>query len=301
MKNISSIINQPKGHRHFEFVDIDLEKDNKLFIDPCLIEVGTSRFCRKANRVMQDCMNSLVDLYKNHTNDSEKLAFYDHMHELNYTKLGYGNGRNGKAKTAMGMLDTLKGLQELVDKNIHISRPIDIPLMIEGFAEDCMSDMLTNILFKELNDFTLCQCEKYGLKRQKCRSKCYYWDVDQHEWQEYSGDVLYLEGEIVLLVPKEIVRRSYYYNTEQYFRKIVLDRIQSEKTEYNEDGKEIKPTKTELRDRLLRTHSDVRAISVEKTIEIPELLDRHHEQMANLYSKKQLTDEELDEAVYQGN
>lgn len=216
MKNISHIINQPTGHQNFDFIDIDLDKDNMLFLDPCLIEVGTSSFCRKANHVMQDCMDHLVNLYRNYVDDRIKLAFYDHMHELNYTKLGYGNGKNGKAKTAWGMLETLQGIQELVDKNINISKPIDIPILIKGFAEDCMSDMLTNMLFNELNSFTLNQCEKYGLTTQRCRDICYYWCADHHEWKRFQGDVLYVDGQLILMVPKEIVRRSYYYNTEQF-------------------------------------------------------------------------------------
>ena len=300
MKNISSIINQPTGHKNFDFIDVDLDKDNMLFIDPCLIEVGMSNFCRKANRVMQDCMDHLVSLYRDHSDDREKLAFYDHMHELNYTRLGYGNGRNGKAKTAWGMIQTLRGLQELVDKNIRISKPIDIPIMIKGFAEDCMSDMLTNILFKELNSFTLKQCEKYGLTKQRCREECYYWDKNCHEWRRYHGEVLYIDDQLILMVPKEIVRRSYYYNTEQYFRRIVLERLQQDKTEYDSNGKEIKPTKQELKKELLESYSDVRDITVDKTIERPELLDLHHRQMTRLYSGRQLSDAELDGLIYLG-
>lgn len=301
MNHISNIINQPSGHQNFDFVDIDIDKDNMLFIDPCLIEVGTSSFCKKANRIMQDCMDHLVDLYKNHTDDKVKLLFYNHMHEINYTKLGYGNGRNGKAKTAWGMLETLSGLQQLVDKNVNISRPIDIPIMIKGFAEDCMSDMLTNMLFEEINSFTLKQCEKYGLPKQRCREVCYYWDVKSHVWKRYQGDVLCLDGQIILLVPKEIVRRTYYYNTEQFFRKIVLERIQQDRVEYDRDGREIKPTKKSLQQELLHTYSDIREISVDKTIERPDLLDNHHRQMANMYAGRQLSDTELDFYVYQGS
>lgn len=35
--------------------------------------------------------------------------------------------------------------------------------MIPGFAEDGLSDMLTNILHDKLNTFTLKQIDKYGL------------------------------------------------------------------------------------------------------------------------------------------
>ena len=299
MNLFSQQVKQSKGHNDIGFVDICLNRDTKLFIDPCLIEVGTTTFCRKANVVMQDCMDYLVGLYRRHAPYNEMLKFFDHMHELNCTKLGYGNGNNGKAKTAEGMIETLSDVQHLVDVNIGISHPIDLSLFIEGFAEDCLSDMITNILLYELNEFTLHQCEKYGLETEPCKEKYYHWDANTHEWKRFEENCLYIDGKMVVLVPKNIVHHKYYYNTSQYFGSIVLSRIQKEETTYDNNGKEYKPTKKSLRENMLRKNSDIRNISIEKTIEDTSLLDTYHSGISSAYSSRALSDAELDYYVYE--
>lgn len=40
-----------------------------------------------------------------------------------------------------------------------------------------MSDMLTNILFRELNNFTVNIFENYGWESEKLDKDVYYWDL----------------------------------------------------------------------------------------------------------------------------
>ena len=155
----SQILNLPQGHSEVDFVDIDVHHDTELFIDPCLIEVGKSSFCQKANNVLQDCMDYMVDMYRSHASYSDKLRFFDHMHEVNCTKLGYGDGDNGKAKSAEGMIETLSDLEELIDHGIDISHAIDLPIFIKDYAEDCLSDTLTN---NYLRNFVNLRCSNAG-------------------------------------------------------------------------------------------------------------------------------------------
>lgn len=97
------------------------------------------------------------------------------------TKLGYGNGENGKGKTATGLIDSFRGLSVLVHDIPTISRAQDIPVMVEGFAEDCMSDLLTNILHEPLNDFTAEQMRKYGCAPQTERA-IWTFDAENKTW-----------------------------------------------------------------------------------------------------------------------
>lgn len=296
---ISEIFNLPKGHKDLDFVDIKFPGDTQLFIDPCLIEVGNSEFCKSANITVQDFIDFMFTLYKNCAPLEDLLQFFEHMHEINYTRLGYGNGENGKAKTAQGMVDTLSDLRRLFGLNIGIKYPIDIPIFIKDFAEDCLSDMLTNVLFLELNNFTLSQCKKYGIKTRDCEEECYYWDINSHSWQRYKGKCLYVKGKMVLLVPKEILCKRYYYRTEQFFSSVILERIQQEKTCYDEKGVLFKPTKKSIKKQLLNTSEDIRLVTISQTAEAPGLLDVYHGRMENIYCSRQLTDDDFDEFIYE--
>lgn len=296
---ISSYFNLEKGHCNFEFVDINITTDTELFIDPCLIEVNSSRFCKAANETIQDYFNCFYDLYRNHKSFSEKFNLFQYAHEINATKLGYGSGNNGKAKTANGMIKTFQPLQKLIDSNIPLSKAIDLPIFIRDFAEDCLSDMLTNILFLELSNYTIEQCNKYSIPLSTIPKKYHYWDNNIHGWKPYEGKGLLIDGIPLLLVPKHIVRHCFYYNTDQYFRSIILERKQAEQTFYNTDGKEIKPSKRSLKESLLKSHSDILEISEKETIKCPQLLDNHHEKLKVSYTSRGLTDEELDYWIYQ--
>lgn len=296
--HISEPFQLPKGHGGFNFVDVKVNSDTELFIDPCLIEVGISTFCIEANATMQDYFDHFYGLYRNSKSLSEKIELFKYAHEINATKLGYGSGNNGKAKTAGGMVETFKPLQALIDSNIPLSKAIDLPIFIRDFAEDCMSDMLTNILFSVLSQYTIEQCQKYAVPLSEIPRRYHFWDRKTHSWKLYEGLGLLINGSPILLVPKQIVRHCFYYNADQYFRSIILERKQEEQTTYSSDGKESKPTKKYLRKTLLKSHSDILEISESETLSDPKLLDTHHQRLISAYSSREMSDNELDSLVY---
>lgn len=295
---ISEYFNLPQGHNNFDFIDIETSTDTELFIDPCLIESGQSEFCREAMITLNDYFDSFYDLYRSNKSDAEKRALFSHAHEINATKLGYGSGDNGKAKTADGMIETFASVKSLVDANVPLSKAIDLNIFIPDFAEDCLSDMLTNILFLQLSKFTLKQCEKYSIETQPIRKEYHYWDATSHKWEKYSGNGLFIDGKFILLVPQNIVRHKFYYNVDQYFRMVILEKKREEQTTYDEKGKAYAPTKKSLRESMLRTHSDVLQISEEETINDPRLLETHHNKLVNSYSDKAMGADELDYWTY---
>ena len=156
---ISDYIGAPtKGHKHFDFVDSNIDGDNRLFIDPCMIEGADDPWSKSAAHTMQVFFDCMFDGFRSNTIRSSGL--FDHAGEQNATKLGYGNGYNGKGKTADGLYDSLHDLVYLVHAIPTISCAQDVPVLVEGFAEDCMSDLLTNILHEHLNAFTCEQMDK---------------------------------------------------------------------------------------------------------------------------------------------
>lgn len=296
---ISDYFNVKSGHSNFDFVDILTDDDTELFIDPCLIEVGITDFCVSANKTLQDYFDSFYALYRNNKSLNEKLNLFQFAHEINATKLGYGNGDNGKAKTADGMVETFQPLQRLADENVPLAKAIDLPIFIKDFAEDCLSDMITNIIFAELNSYTVKQCNLYSIELTPLPKKYHYWDSYSHSWKLYDGNGLVIDGKVILLVPKNVVRHSYYYNTEQYFSRIILEKKQADETTYATDGKEIKPYKKDLRKNLLNSHSDILNVCEDETMNSPYLLEEHHNLMQSAYANRGLSDSELDYWVYE--
>lgn len=287
-----------KSHSEIEFVDIIPAKDLKLFIDPTLIEKCESKWAASAKLVMESYFDNLFDAYRNH-NDLHKLYMMEHCHEKNETRLGYSSkGLNGKGKTSKGMLQSLIGLERLFDNGISIKKASEIPIFVEKFAEDSLSDVLTNVLSKLLHEFTLKIAKKYNITTCKTKDKYYYWDHVNERWDIFEGEQILIgkSKKPIFLVPKEIVRNCYYVNADQYLRSVVLEKMQRDKTSYDDEGNEIKPNKSELRKWIKSKDSSVKETDYHNTMKYPELLEEHRNLIARK-SKLQKSDDYLDELV----
>lgn len=291
------------SHSEIDFIDIVVNDDRKLFIDPCLIEVNNSYWAKSAQLSINSFFKYFYQLYRNNSNKAGKLELFNHAHEINATKLGYGNGSNGHAKTAEGLLDLFVDLERLIKRNLAMSHPIDLSIFINDFAEDCLSDMLTNILFLHLNDFTLEQCKKYGIRISNTDSlninkEYFYWDITSSSWHKYEGPCLIVNGELILLVPKVIVRNKFYYRISQYLSRIILENVQEERQVVNSDGKIIKPTKKSLKENIRNSGNTYLDYSIDYSIKKPDLLELHHRRIPEFYQGKCMPDNILDKIVY---
>lgn len=160
-------------------------------------------------------------MYRQNASRSEKLKLFEYTHEINATKLGYGNGDDGTGNTPEGLFELFIQIDRQLS-GITLSSPADIVVFIQDFAEDCMSDMLTNILFKLLNEFTLQQCALYNHSVQPMSEDYHYWNAETHSWENYRDNCLMIENSQILLVPKTIVRHKYGFNLEIIFIKYCL-------------------------------------------------------------------------------
>ena len=106
-----------------------------------------------------------------------------------------------------------------------------------------------------------------------------------------------VEGRIVLLIPKVIVRKGYYYNTSQYLNSVIVSRIQEEKTVYL-NGKEVAPRKKDIYAEECKTYGSVIEAARARTSEDPSALLAYHNNMKSAYNDRGMTDEELDAFVY---
>ncbi len=288
---VSNYLNINSGHANLDFVDVFLNSDNKVFIDPCLIEKATDPWSQSARLYMNNFFDCLFKNMREYNICANSLLA--HSHEQNATKLGYGNGENGRGKTAQGLRDSFSNLSSLVHNIPTITRAQDIPVLVEGFAEDFMSDLLTNILHAPLNSFTSEQMKKY--ERKPDTEKAFWtWNCETSTWEQVIRPCwLYKEKEL-LLVPKWIVRKNYLFKAHQYLFGVIIERI---KRENNWDDL----TKTDIWSNMVRNskHWEYDAV-IDYTIEHPETLSEYHSKLPKYYNRAHgcMSDEDLDQAIY---
>ena len=286
-----------KGHENFEFVDVAVNDDNLLFIDPCLIEGWNNVWAIKAMKHINSYFDNLFKAYST-CNRKDMRRLLSHAGEQNATRLGYGNGDNGKGNTADGLLEIFQPLEQLISTIRTIGKAEDLPLLIPGFAEDGMSDLLTNILHECLNEFTLEQMHKHGI--QSNGTKMFYtWDISDREWKNIERQVYYVNGKELLLIPKNIVRKRYLFGVGQYFSRIILERMIDEGGYRDADGKAI-PKKEIIKSKRYSGEHWKYDESIRSTVENDDALDEYHRKLPGFYMEhgKALTDEELDFLIY---
>lgn len=282
---------ETKGHQNYEFVDAFLNGDNQLFIDPCMIEGAEDPWSKNAANIMRGFFDCLFEGLREKTLYTSGLL--SHAGEQNATKLGYGNGYNGKGKTAEGLWDCISGLSLLVHDIPTISRAQDIPVLVEGFAEDCMSDLLTNILHEPLNIFTCEQMSAWGCAAQGEKA-IWTFDIATKEWIQVVRPCWYYKGKELLLVPKWIVRKNFLFKAHQYLYSVIVERIR--KANGWDDLKKVDIWSNLPR---ISEHWEYDTV-IAYTREHPEALSEYHDHMPRFYRRARgcMTDTDLDIVVY---
>lgn len=280
-----------KGHEHFKFVDVHLNKDNRLFLDPCLIELGQDEWCKKAAVTMQKYFDCLFAAIRTSTLSSSNLLA--HAHEQNATKLGYGNGENGKGKTPDGLFNSLAPLFPLAHQIPTISKPEDIPLLVYKFGEDNLSDLLTNVLHDELYQFTATQMALYNVPPQS-NITYYTFDANTCSWIRITRPSWLYNGKELLLVPKSIVRKRYLFCPRQFLSLIIIERMMKDNSQ--EDMRKI-----DIITNLPKAKKDwVYEKVIDYTQNNPDALVKYHKLLPMRYADKRniQNDEFLDNLIY---
>ncbi len=284
-------------HENIDFVNVNINSDQRLFIDPILIEKDSTVFGVASNRKIQSFFKTMYQLFNADNKIEEKIALFSHSREINYTHIGYALHKNGKGNTAEGMVAIFSEVKQYIE-NFNLKHPFEAVLFTPNFAEDGLSDLITNIIFKDLSEFTLLQCKKYGIETVKSKKENYYWDDVSLSWKEYEGNSLIIDGKIVLLIPKNIVQKKYKFSTDSYIRSIIVENICESKAEYDKNGKKYRPQKDKIRAKLIDEYGSLFNISTSFTQKRPENLDDYQKLMFAKYNNYILSDSQLDHIIY---
>lgn len=216
-----------------EYENINLDSDTPLFLDPNKIKnVRTTMFDAKLadNKIMAYFLN--VNKLYAAGKKSEAFALIDCSKEINATHLGYSRGNSAGKGASPEILDKVfSQIQKLGDlEESLLSKPCLIPLFVKNFGEDRFSDLITNIICKELSQFTLEICKKYNLLSQtKTFQLNGFYDLEEQKWKTIDVILPYDQnGKPIILVPKEMLVKKYDYTVQEYIGQVILVQKQME-------------------------------------------------------------------------
>lgn len=310
---ISEKFNLKLDQKSLEFVDVDVERDVELFIDPCWIHILDGKWFKEASVTIFSFFEHIINLYEA-GKKAEAKALFNSAHEPNETCLGmsrgYPDGTGASSEMLANVFEVITA-EKMIEKGL-IQQIEDLPVFIDNFDKDRLSDLVTNLIRKHLVEFTKQQCELHEIPLTAGVKIGSYWNKDLKKWDVVTDEALMIDGKIKLLVPKQIVVKNYRNSAKHYCRRYVLVKRREEhiregsslvKRETLKDGK-IKVTvvlddiEREERKNLGKKQKEyVREI----TEDDPELMERFRKEMKHtllsINTTNRLTDEQLMEEV----
>lgn len=214
---ISEIFNLKVSQLELDFVDVDLDKDCPLYIDPFLIANSNSQWAIQADQIIKNFFDEFksVMLRKDYDKARELFIYMSEPKEncLGVSKKGTKNGRG------VGELNTQKILDKIIESNAIETRIVnnieDIIVFVEDIDRDKLSDMITNIIRKQLIDYTKSQCNLWNISLSR-EETLPFWNPVDRQWVYTDDELLLIDGREILLIPKSIVSPIKIYDAEKY-------------------------------------------------------------------------------------
>lgn len=216
-----------KSQWELDFVDIPLNTDIELFIDPYAIKISSSKWCQECHEQIITYFTLVVQSIKD-KNDSLARRLLSNLHEPNDTHLGMSSGKpTGRGIGGVQGDQLFKAFKNSkAARTGFLSDLDDCVLFIEGIGRDKISDITTNIIKGKLIEYTLTQCELHGIPTRRIGTGKFF-DFSDLNWKNKYEDLPHYDGKRILLVPKDAVRRTSNVSPERFYD-FVIDYLQAE-------------------------------------------------------------------------
>lgn len=216
-----------KSQAQLDFVDIDVSKDTRLYVDPYAIEIRddplSEEFKHHISSYFQTLMSSL-------RSGSSGVDLTSHLSEPRDTFLGVSKGvpsgrgiGRGQAAQIVSALRRSKTYQ-----TGQLSDLGEAELFIEGISSDKLSDLTTNLIRWPLIRYTQRQCELNGIELEDDVAVAPSWNPAKSRWESGYAKLPIVNGSPVLLIPKVIVRRTLTLNSQEFYNKYMIDFLKKE-------------------------------------------------------------------------
>lgn len=284
---VSEYFQLGKTQPYLDFVDVRLETDIEVFVDPSALRGMKSVWGHECASLVKNYFELVLDRIKA-GRDAEAQALLSCLNERNEFHLGYSAGESrGHAfgsKSAESVWGALSKSQASVSGLLKDLE--DTCLVIEGIGRDMISDAVCNILRGPLIKYTQDMCQYYGITLTPDVNSGPIWNAESGRWESSLVPLPMTPQGKVILVPKVLVRHRLNYQYDEYYTHYLLPEMQDEEIRrgsslvgFLKDGTP-RVTKKSLREKY---GSDKLAV-IEQTLKHPHVLDEYKEDRARRIS-----------------
>lgn len=204
--NISLHYNLGSQQPNLNFVDIKLNTDNLLFVDPRLIENSNDRYAKLMQARIEAFWGELIKRVK--SKDVKKIyQLLSGLKEPNETRLGYAfstpRGKSVGSKSKPKIIDAIQRNKAV--KTGLLSHFSDVEFFIEDVGSDRISDITTKIIKEVLIDYTQEQCRLHNIPMKEVYQDDIF-DYKTLKWLRKKVFLPVYHNKAIIFTPKNIVR-----------------------------------------------------------------------------------------------
>lgn len=261
-----------------EFLDVDIQSDTYLFIDPSSIRSIASDWSDECLRHLQSFFGTVIDAIREERHQSAH-ALLASLSEPNETHLGLSVGlARGRG---MGSF-----LAARAWKSISASRAVatglledleDAILFVEGIGRDIISDITTNVIRSQLIQFTQDASAYYGIPLTDGVYSGRLWNPEQLGWVQGFTSLPVTPFGPLVLVPKSIVRMTTAFDPAEYYDHYVIPALQDDLMAASRSMAITlrdpfkRPTKKDTK----KEYGGGKGVNLSTTLKHPDILDRY--------------------------
>lgn len=219
--NISNKYHIPAAK--LDFVNINLSKDNKLFIDPLRIKNGDTEFHKKCYCKIERFIDIIIKLSKE-KKYQDLLEYIKNFYERNETKLGYSlDTKYGKSLGEDGGTALVQMLKkDDIFSSGFVEDIFDFLIILPNVGEDKVSDLITTIILKDLIEYTQSQCKMWNIQTEKVKLEKLCWNSETENWEKINEELPVHIKKPIVFVPKSFVGKSYLFSYEKLYREVII-------------------------------------------------------------------------------
>jgi len=267
-----------------EFLDVNVERDNLLFIDPSAIRKAAhlgDRYAIEAGHRLTSYFDIVLAkiLSTSATDHAKGEEILQHFQELGATRLGMSktgyDGHGAAEKLGTAIWDELLANPLCMHAIATLKYIEDVPLFVDDIDKDVTSDMTARIILDVLGRFTaemLLKHPEFTATRPTSTLRTDHWDASSESWMPTTISLPTADGKPLLLVPRAFVNFKIQMTYGQYYSVPLLGYVKAEEMVQVRRGKSIvlRPrfTKKELKE--TETYAQSRANSIKQTVRIYE-------------------------------
>lgn len=276
-----------KTQFELDFVNIPIDSDILLFVDPFAISQRADPWSQATNKTIISFFDNLIQsIRRGNYDDARNLLRF--LKEPNETRLGFS--REHPKGAGIGNLQADELFEALLNSSAvrtgFLSSIVECELMIDGISRDKISDLTTNVIRKHLAVYTKEQCDLFNIPTNRLPLPPYY-NTETQSWISDYFDLPLAEVKPVLLVPKAIVRYDPAYDHQDYYSNYVLSYLQAEHLNANDSLVHTLKDKTKVvyKKEVARTFPCTKNNLYKFSEDHPEVLQRYRNYLTELEKK----------------